>query len=150
MNPTAAQVRRSRRIFILLAVLFIIPPAAAYLLYYALPGWIPQSKVNNGELMMPIRTIGAIPLQTGNQIVKADRLFHQTWSLVIWGGSQCDAACSERVFMLNNIRELLRDNHKRLRVFFIARIRAERKFPGVDALVAQIRLDIEESRRLLA
>ena len=29
-------------------------------------------------------------------------------------------------------------------------IRAERKFPGVDALVAQIRLDIEESRRLLA
>ncbi|MFM2152894.1 MAG: hypothetical protein RL199_1329 [Pseudomonadota bacterium] len=35
-----------------------------------------------------------------------------------------------------------------LEVAFLARIRAERKFPGVDALVAQIRSDIEEVRRV--
>jgi riboflavin kinase / FMN adenylyltransferase len=36
-----------------------------------------------------------------------------------------------------------------LRVRFIGRIRDERRFPDVDALVAQIRADIEEARALL-
>ncbi len=37
-----------------------------------------------------------------------------------------------------------------LRLAFIARLRGERRFPGVDELVAQMRLDVEEARRLCA
>lgn len=37
-----------------------------------------------------------------------------------------------------------------LRLAFIARLRAERRFPSVDTLVAQIRQDIEDTRRILA
>jgi len=33
---------------------------------------------------------------------------------------------------------------------FIARLRPEMKFPGVEALVAQIRRDISEARQILA
>lgn len=36
-----------------------------------------------------------------------------------------------------------------LRVAFVARLRDERRFPGVDALVTQIRADLVEARRLL-
>jgi riboflavin kinase/FMN adenylyltransferase len=39
---------------------------------------------------------------------------------------------------------------QRLRVAFVSRIRAERRFPGVEALVAQIQKDVEETRRLLS
>jgi riboflavin kinase/FMN adenylyltransferase len=39
---------------------------------------------------------------------------------------------------------------QQLRLSFVARIRAERRFPSVDALIAQIRQDIEETRRILA
>ncbi len=32
---------------------------------------------------------------------------------------------------------------------FVARLRPEMKFSGIDALVAQIRLDVEQTRKLL-
>ena len=37
-----------------------------------------------------------------------------------------------------------------LTLAFIARLRPERKFPGVDALLAQIRRDIDSARAILA
>lgn len=37
-----------------------------------------------------------------------------------------------------------------LRLSFIGRLRGERRFDGIDALVAQIKRDIEEARRILA
>ncbi len=39
---------------------------------------------------------------------------------------------------------------KRLRIAFIARLRGERRFPSVEDLVAQMRRDAEEARRLCA
>jgi len=39
---------------------------------------------------------------------------------------------------------------QRLRVEFVRRLREERRFPGVDALKAQIAKDVEQARRLLA
>lgn len=38
----------------------------------------------------------------------------------------------------------------RLRLDFIARLRDEQRFPGVQALIAQIQADIQQARRLLA
>jgi riboflavin kinase/FMN adenylyltransferase len=39
---------------------------------------------------------------------------------------------------------------KTLRIAFIARLRGEKRFPGVDELVAQMHLDVEEARKLCA
>jgi riboflavin kinase/FMN adenylyltransferase len=38
---------------------------------------------------------------------------------------------------------------RRMRVEFVHRLREERRFPGVDALRAQIAQDVVEARRLL-
>jgi riboflavin kinase/FMN adenylyltransferase len=40
--------------------------------------------------------------------------------------------------------------HRDLEVFFIARLRAERRFASVEALASQIRRDLRQTRRLLA
>ena len=37
-----------------------------------------------------------------------------------------------------------------IEVSFVARLREERKFPGIDALKAQILADVDGARRLLA
>jgi riboflavin kinase/FMN adenylyltransferase len=39
---------------------------------------------------------------------------------------------------------------QRLTLSFVTRLRAERRFPSVDALVAQIRTDLDEARRILS
>jgi riboflavin kinase/FMN adenylyltransferase len=39
---------------------------------------------------------------------------------------------------------------RRLRLAFVARLRGEERFDGVDALVARIRTDVEAARRALA
>ena len=39
---------------------------------------------------------------------------------------------------------------KQLRIAFIARLRGEKRFPGVEELVAQMRRDVEEARELCA
>jgi len=39
---------------------------------------------------------------------------------------------------------------RRLRVEFVHRLREERRFPGIDALKAQIAQDVEQARTLLA
>ncbi len=39
---------------------------------------------------------------------------------------------------------------KRLRVELVERLRGEQRFAGIDALLAQIRADIEQARALLA
>ncbi len=39
---------------------------------------------------------------------------------------------------------------QQLRVAFVARLRGEKRFPGVEELTAQMRLDVEDARRLCA
>jgi riboflavin kinase/FMN adenylyltransferase len=37
-----------------------------------------------------------------------------------------------------------------LRVAFVERLRGERRFPGVEELIAQMRIDVEDARRVCA
>lgn len=39
---------------------------------------------------------------------------------------------------------------QQLRVAFVARLRGEKRFPGVEELIAQMRLDVEDAKRLCA
>jgi riboflavin kinase/FMN adenylyltransferase len=48
--------------------------------------------------------------------------------------------------LLDTVRDLAGGE---LKLFFLARLRDEQKFPGVEALVVQLCQDREQSRRLL-
>ncbi len=76
----------SRRVVLLLALLFLGPMLLAPLLYYA-SGWRPAGRTNHGLLIEPPRPL-------------ADALFHGKWSLVYIGSGDCAAECQQGLYYL--------------------------------------------------
>lgn len=83
---------RSRVTMLLLIVLFVLPLAAAFTLYYGF-GWRPSGSTNNGQLLEPIRQLppGSEPLR-------------DKWALVYVGDGACDAACREALVFARQTR----------------------------------------------
>jgi hypothetical protein len=72
--------RPQRRTLILLLVLFFMPLAASFLLYYVV-GWRPAAQSIHGELISPPR-----PMPGADALLK-------DWALVYVGDGACDADC---------------------------------------------------------
>ena len=60
-DPVAAQ-RRGRRIFLLIALVFALPVASAWLIYFAAPELIPQDRTNRGQLVQPAQPVEDLAL----------------------------------------------------------------------------------------
>jgi riboflavin kinase/FMN adenylyltransferase len=50
-------------------------------------------------------------------------------------------------YLIDHSEDLYRTN---LRVAFVARLRGEKRFPGVEELIAQMRIDVEDAKRVCA
>lgn len=100
MNIAAEDLRRrNRRLLGLLAALFFVPVALAFLLYYGTP-WRPPQLVNHGALIRPPRPLPAIvPLPGAGK-----GLFRGKWSLVYVGDGRCDAACRWALLVMRQTR----------------------------------------------
>jgi hypothetical protein len=71
----------SRRTLLILAALFFVPLAAAFILYYGV-GWRPSGGSIHGELLQPMR-----------QMPEVFAPLLGKWTLVYVGDGQCDADC---------------------------------------------------------
>jgi hypothetical protein len=89
---TAPTVRPSRRLLLIMLLLFMAPLAAAFWLYYG-TGWRPASTTNHGELIEPARALPPIALARtdGTGVVSAP--LHGKWSLVVLADGECSARC---------------------------------------------------------
>jgi hypothetical protein len=105
---------RGRLQFLLLAALFFAPLLAAVLLYFVFPQWTPSGRVNKGELIDPARPIPTIEALNESGQPAGDRVLRGRWSFVYIGGTDCDAACVDKLYQIRQLRTLL--NEKRLRV----------------------------------
>lgn len=109
-SPEKARTR-GRRIFLLIALLFALPVAASYLLYFAMPELIPQDTTNRGQLVQPPRPAGEIALRDAEgEAVTLDTL----WSLVVFDDGTCARECAERLLMTRQMRLSLNTRMKRL------------------------------------
>lgn len=81
-----AELARSRRMLLLMALVFFGPLLIATGLYYA-SGWRPVGRTNHGVLIEPPRPL-------------AGSLFHGKWSLVYVGAAGCDAACDRTLYYM--------------------------------------------------
>lgn len=100
-------VTRSRRMLLLLAGLFLLPLAAAFLAYYS--GWRPAGSSNHGELLQPIRQLPAVgqPLQG-------------KWALAYVGDGACDADCQTALVFARQTRLSLAADTQRVNWVLIA------------------------------
>ncbi len=105
---------RGRQQFMLLAVLFFAPLFAAIGLFFFAPQWQPEGHTNYGELIAPARPLPAVTLIDAQSVVQDDGALKGKWSFVYVGSASCDAACSDKLYQIRQIRTLL--NEKRLRV----------------------------------
>ena len=96
-------VTRSRRMLLLLAALFLLPLAVAFLAYYS--GWRPEGNTNHGELLQPIRQLPAAfaePLKG-------------KWALAFVGDGACDADCQTALVFARQTRLSLAADTSRLK-----------------------------------
>lgn len=133
MNPQAQVLRRSRQTLLLLGALFFAPFIGAWVVYHFFPDWRPTGTTNHGQLIAPARPVPALALTGGDG--QAVEPFKEKWSLVVIGGEHCDAACSERLVLVRQVRLALGKNLNRLQRLYIAPTDAARS--EAEALLAK-------------
>ena len=111
-----------RKKMLLLLALFAMPPLAAVLLYFVVPEWIPSSRTNYGQLIVPSRMLPALTLADAAG-APAPQLGDK-WSLIYLGSASCDAACVERVHLVRQVRKALDKDERRVQRVYIAPDRA--------------------------
>jgi hypothetical protein len=106
MSATMALAPR-RRALGLLALIFLGPLAAAFLLYYGAPGLRPLRSTAHGELLNPARPLAAIALLTPSGTRTDPLVLENKWSLVALAEERCSASCAASLDQARQIRLLL-------------------------------------------
>ena len=104
--------------FLLLALLFAAPLAAAWLLFFVRPDWQPGGHTNYGSLVSPARPLPDLMLADASGLAAAFPT--GKWTLVYLGRSSCDAPCVERLLLGRQVRTALNQNRDRVQRVYLA------------------------------
>lgn len=146
MEASAAALRaRNLRTLALLAGLFLVPLALAFLTYYG-SSWRPTHTVNHGRLISPVRALAAVSLPRvlpAPEEAAAPALFRAQWSLVYVGSGTCDDSCRQALFVMRAARLALNTDMSRVAQVFLvtqeccAREYLAREYAGLQVFDAE-------------
>lgn len=105
---------------VLLALLFVAPPAAAWLVYFGIPALKPEGRLNYGSLIEPARPLPQLALHDAGGLAVPDTVLKGKWSLVYLAGPQCEAACRQRLVLTRQVRLALDQKRKRVQRVYLA------------------------------
>lgn len=129
MTDASSRRRASRRTFLMLASLFLVPFAAAAWLYY-FSAWRP-SVAPHGELIDPPRRLPAIALSLPDGGMASPDVLRGSWSLVYLAGRSCAESCTKALAGLSRVRLALdKDSTRVQRVLLHAGECCSPGFPG--------------------
>ena len=104
LQSDARRTRVGRIKMLLVLLVCAAPVVASYFSYFVLR---PQARSNYSSLVLPTRSLPALPLRTlGGKPVEAASLRGQ-WLLLAVGPAGCDQACQKRLYMQRQLREML-------------------------------------------
>jgi cytochrome oxidase Cu insertion factor (SCO1/SenC/PrrC family) len=119
----ATQDRRNRRFLVALALIFFLPLAVSFYMYYGPVGWRPASHVNRGDLIDPARPLPEVSLpvalRDADHQSKPDFLKGK-WTLLYVGSGNCSAACRIDMYNTRQIRIALNRDMDRVQRVFVA------------------------------
>jgi hypothetical protein len=127
---------RNLRTLAMLGMLFLLPLALAFLVYYG-TGWRPSAHVNHGHLIVPARPLPAAALprialeQAGNARAPQapGAAWGKGWALVYIGSGDCGDSCRESLYAMRQTRLALNNDMTRVaRVFLVTGACCDRVF----------------------
>jgi len=120
---SATQDSRNRKFLVALALLFFLPLAVSFYMYYGPVGWRPANHVNRGDLIDPARPLPEVSLpvvtRDAERQSKADFLKGK-WTLLYYGAGNCSARCRTDLYNTRQIRIALNRDMDRVQRVFLA------------------------------
>jgi hypothetical protein len=104
---------------IVLFLLFVVPLAIAFILYYG-GLWRPAESTEHGNLIHPARPLPEIALPTESGDPGSSKFLHEKWSLVFVGDGRCLDRCRSALADIQRAREMLGKDIKRVQPVFLA------------------------------
>jgi hypothetical protein len=111
--------RQARLKLLLIAALFFAPVIGAFTIFFYVPSWIPDSRVNYGTLISPARPVPALALVDAAG-VPAPAALRGKWTLVYLGGAACDAGCAAQLVVTRQVRLALAEKRARVQRVYLA------------------------------
>ncbi len=109
------QIKRSRRMGVLIFSAFLLPMLAAYLIFHTGIG-LPLGTINKGSLLLPPQAIADLPLYRANGEslnLLADEK-DKKWRLLIPGQADCSQACRDTLYLTRQVHIRLGEKSKRV------------------------------------
>jgi len=111
LQPDTRRTRIGRIKMLLVLLVCAAPVLASYFSYFVLR---PQARSNYSELILPTRSLPALPLRTlDGKAVEATALRGQ-WLLLAVGPPDCPAGCQKQLYMQRQLREMLGRERERI------------------------------------
>lgn len=96
----AAEVRRNRRLLLLIIGIFALPVILAYAGFFG--GWFTHfARANKGELQLPTQSLTEYALTVQGKPFQAEVMEHRWWLLLVQDRSTCDEICDLQLLTLN-------------------------------------------------
>jgi len=113
-DPSPEKVRRNRRIFIILVLVFALPYLAAYLFYQMRDSIEVGHQTNYGQLVQPLRPLGDFSIERLDAAAITSTELTGKWLLITVNGGQCDQDCQRNLYNLRQIRRALAEDRRRV------------------------------------
>jgi cytochrome oxidase Cu insertion factor (SCO1/SenC/PrrC family) len=113
---------RGKRIFVVVAALFVVPLAIAFLLYYG-SDWRPGGATNHGKLIHPAHPLppaGGLSGFDGTPYPAGGTLLRGKWTLLYVGGGLCNESCRHALVTMRQTRLALANDMNRVQRVFLA------------------------------
>jgi len=99
--------KKSHRTLVLLAILFGLPYAGAYYLFFSDDATESFSTSNNGQLVSPVRSMPTMSFENILTNERSERTFNKGWTILTLASSNCDVACTDNLYAIKQIRRAL-------------------------------------------
>ncbi len=109
------QIKRSRRMGVLIFSAFLLPMLAAYLIFHTGIG-LPLGTINKGSLLLPPQAIADLPVYraSGEPLdLLADKK-DKKWRLLIPGQADCSQSCLDTLYLTRQVHIRLGEKSKRV------------------------------------
>ena len=150
MTEVSPQTKKSRRLLLGIAAIFLVPVGISFWLYYG-AGYRPGGQVNRGELIEPARALPPVSLATPDGSATGEQFLRDKWSLLYVGEGACDERCRQALYHTRQVRLALAEKMDRVqRVFLYQGACCEEPWFGTEqAGLVAASLDSSQGRELL-